>query len=71
MAKIAINPGHHPILDSGAVGPTGLREADVAMAVAKKLNERLTEVGYSISILQCQRCWPNWRSLPTLQKKCC
>ena len=33
MPKICIDPGHGGI-DSGAVGPGGTREADVALAVA-------------------------------------
>lgn len=51
MAKIAVNPGHYPALDSGAVGPAGLREADVAMAVAKQLSERLTELGHIVCFI--------------------
>ncbi|WP_414710071.1 N-acetylmuramoyl-L-alanine amidase [Roseateles sp.] len=38
---IALDPGHGGE-DPGAVGPTGLREKDVVLAVAHKLRERLT-----------------------------
>lgn len=48
MGKIAINPGHHPALDPGAVGPSGLREADIALAVAARLRERLTAAGHAV-----------------------
>lgn len=39
--RIAINAGHHPQLDSGAVGPNGTREADVNLAVADKVAQKL------------------------------
>lgn len=51
MAIIAVNPGHYPALDSGAVGPAGLREADVAMAVAQQLSQRLTGIGHLVSFI--------------------
>ncbi|NCT84976.1 MAG: AMIN domain-containing protein [Comamonadaceae bacterium] len=38
---IALDPGHGGE-DPGAIGPTGLREKDVVLAVAHKLRERLT-----------------------------
>jgi N-acetylmuramoyl-L-alanine amidase len=39
---IAIDPGHPPL---GATGPTGLREADVNLAIAKKLRAMLQAEG--------------------------
>lgn len=39
--RICINPGHHPAHDSGAVGPGGLREADVTTRLAHALVARL------------------------------
>jgi N-acetylmuramoyl-L-alanine amidase len=40
---ICLDPGHHP--DLGAVGPTGLAERDVNMAVALQLKEMLESKG--------------------------
>lgn len=40
LTVIALDPGHGGE-DPGAVGPTGLREKDVVLAVAKQLQERL------------------------------
>ena len=48
MAVIALNPGHYPGLDPGAVGPTGLEEAAVVMAVAKIAELALQENGHSV-----------------------
>ncbi|MCL1917347.1 MAG: N-acetylmuramoyl-L-alanine amidase [Peptococcaceae bacterium] len=46
MAKIFINPGHGPsstggAFDPGAVGPTGLREADVNLKIGQLLNSKI------------------------------
>jgi N-acetylmuramoyl-L-alanine amidase len=41
MLRICINPGHHPVHDCGAVGPSGLREADVTTRLARALVARL------------------------------
>ena len=43
--KIFINPGHHKDLDSGACG-NGLREADVALKIANRVQSYLQAVGY-------------------------
>ena len=40
--RVCVNPGHHPVYDSGAVGPTGLREADVTTRLAHALVARLS-----------------------------
>lgn len=54
MAKIVvINPGHDVKRDSGAVnGTTALREADVTLSVAKKVEGYLEAVGYKVVIVQ-------------------
>ncbi len=44
---IVLDPGHGGAPDPGAVGPTGLREADVAYAVADMLERRLRAAGLS------------------------
>lgn len=51
MAVIALNPGHFPGLDPGAVGPGGLEEADVAMAVVKKAESVLQTKGHSVVLI--------------------
>ncbi len=43
LVVVALDPGHGGE-DPGAVGPTGLREKDVVLAVAKQLQERLNAV---------------------------
>ncbi len=43
LVIVAIDPGHGGE-DPGAVGPTGLREKDVVLAVALKLRDRLNSV---------------------------
>ncbi len=43
MTKICIDPGHGGA-DPGAVGPTGLREKDVNLAVAKQVAELLKPI---------------------------
>lgn len=48
MAVIALNPGHYPGLDPGSVGPTGLEEATVTMAVAKIAESVLQGNGHSV-----------------------
>lgn len=48
MAKIVLDPGHSGNPDSGAVGPTGLREADVVMDVTNKLALLLTADGHEV-----------------------
>ena len=49
---IAGNAGHCPGLDSGAVGPNGLQEADVARSVTKKMLQFLAEAGLDILFIQ-------------------
>ncbi len=43
MSKICIDPGHGGV-DPGAIGPTGLREKDVNLAVGLKLAELLKPI---------------------------
>ncbi|MBP6901307.1 MAG: N-acetylmuramoyl-L-alanine amidase [Burkholderiaceae bacterium] len=43
LVVVALDPGHGGE-DPGAIGPTGLREKDVVLAIALKLRERLNSV---------------------------
>ena len=49
--KIFINPGHGDS-DPGACG-NGLREADVALAIGKRVEGYLRAVGYDVKLFQC------------------
>ena len=49
IRTIVIDPGHGGH-DPGAVGPSGLREKDVNLKIAKRLRERLIEEGKSFGI---------------------
>jgi N-acetylmuramoyl-L-alanine amidase len=49
MVKIAIDPGHGG-KDPGAVGPSGLREKDVALTVAKKVAEYLQSASIPVKM---------------------
>ena len=40
---IVIDPGHGGDIETGAVGPNGLREADLNLVVSRKLRDRLAE----------------------------
>lgn len=51
--KTAINPGHYPGLESGAINQnTGLQEADVALSVANKLSRLLQYFGHETIVIQ-------------------
>lgn len=50
--KIAINAGHYPGLDSGAVGQTGLQEAVVVRDIAINVCGYLQAVGYETLFIQ-------------------
>lgn len=47
MAKFCIDPGHGGS-DCGAVGPSGLRECDVALNIAKILKQKLEEADHEV-----------------------
>jgi len=42
--RVMIDPGHGG-KDSGAVGPTGLKEKDVVLAIGRKIREKLSRTG--------------------------
>lgn len=50
--KIAINGGHYPGLDSGAVGATGLQEAVVTQELMKRVAWYLRTVWYDVTEIQ-------------------
>jgi N-acetylmuramoyl-L-alanine amidase len=45
--KIVIDPGHGG-RDPGAIGPSGLREKDVVLKIAKRLQKKLQKPGYEV-----------------------
>jgi N-acetylmuramoyl-L-alanine amidase len=47
--KIFLDPGHGGA-DSGAVGPTGLRESSVALAVVREAMRRLVAAGHDVEV---------------------
>ena len=49
VRTIVIDPGHGGH-DPGAIGPSGLREKDVVLRIAKRLRERLIQEGKSFGI---------------------
>lgn len=50
--KVTINGGHYPGLDSGAVGASGLQEANVAKDVANRVIDILSSIGYETLFVQ-------------------
>lgn len=52
MPLIAGNAGHCPGLDSGATGPNGLQEADVAKDITEKVLDFLSSVGWETKFIQ-------------------
>ena len=46
--KICIDPGHNGASEPGAVGPTGLKEADCTLAISKIAAEKLRQAGVSV-----------------------
>lgn len=50
--RICINAGHYPGKDSGAVGKTGLQEANVVKDIAKLVMSYLQKVGYDVLFVQ-------------------
>lgn len=51
--KIFINPGHHPGIDPGAVNDKyGVTEAEIVLAVGKKVEQLLTNAGHQVKLLQ-------------------
>jgi len=47
MRRVVIDPGHGG-RDTGAVGPHGVREKDVALSIARTLAERLRALGFAV-----------------------
>ena len=50
--KVFINPGHDINIDPGAIGPSGLREADVVLNVALRLDIVLRNAGIETEMMQ-------------------
>lgn len=52
MMRGTVNAGHCPGIDSGAIGSSGLQEADVARFVAQKVISYLQNVGHEMQFIQ-------------------
>lgn len=50
---IGIDPGHGGI-DPGAIGPTGIRESDIALEISLLLADNLREHGYSVVLTRLE-----------------
>lgn len=46
--RIVVDPGHSGNPDAGAVSPSGIREADITLAVSQLLRGRLTDAGHNV-----------------------
>ncbi|QNO13460.1 N-acetylmuramoyl-L-alanine amidase [Alkalicella caledoniensis] len=60
--RITLDPGHGGI-DSGAIGPTGLMEKDVVLAISLRLKELLEEAGVEVAMTRYteDRTIPDYR----------
>jgi N-acetylmuramoyl-L-alanine amidase len=47
IRKIVIDPGHGG-KDPGAIGPSGLKEKDITLSIARILRDKLTKAGYKV-----------------------
>ncbi len=63
VRTIVIDPGHGGH-DPGAIGPSGLREKDVNLKIAKRLRQRLIEEGKSFGIENVYLTRSNDRFIP-------
>lgn len=66
--KICIDPGHGGY-DPGAVGPSGVQEKDVTLAVSKLLAAQLQAAGVEVLLTRDSDAGP-WDSNSDLQKRC-
>lgn len=54
MAKICVDAGHSGFPDPGAIGPSGLRESDVTLAVAILLQKSLSTEGHQVTMTRTE-----------------
>jgi len=61
VPKIFINPGHgqknNGVFDPGAIGPSGLREADVVADIGRRLEEKMKRNGWETLLCQDGDLW--------------
>jgi len=68
MKRICIDPGHGGY-DPGAVGPSGVKEKDINLAVAKLLADKLRNVGKEVILTRAGDLVP-WRPDNDLWERC-
>jgi N-acetylmuramoyl-L-alanine amidase len=53
VRRVVIDPGHGG-LDPGAIGPTGVREKDVTLAISRRLAQRLRLAGFEVVMTRAE-----------------
>ena len=67
MAKVFINPGHYPGIDSGAVNSVnGVTEAEICRSIADKVEHCLKNAGCSVCTLQSNNLCGEYPAHPNI-----
>ncbi len=67
MAKIFLNPGHYPGIDSGAVNSVnGVTEAEICRSIADKVEHYLKNAGCSVVVLQSNNLCGEYPAHPNI-----
>ena len=67
MAKVFINPGHYPGIDSGAVNSVnGVTEAEICRSIADKVEHYLKNAGCSVVVLQSNNLCGEYPAHPNI-----
>lgn len=67
MAKIFLNPGHYPGIDSGAVNTVnGVTEAEICKSIADKVEHYLKNAGCSVVVLQSNNLCGEYPAHPNI-----
>lgn len=67
MAKIFLNPGHYPGVDSGAVNSVnGVTESEICRSIADKVEHYLKNAGCSVCVLQSNNLCGEYPAHPNI-----